>query len=1325
MNELRILFTRTDDALTYRLTNSWGGDISAPQPFKPFLTDDDYEDTRWYLEEYMDLPIAGAQVRAQRIEQSLGEWGKRLFDSIFDKGDHRELYNTLVDGEAPRLLTIGTRDLDVLRLPWELIADARGPLTRRGVTIRRQLETAGKPVKYQTGKLPLRILLAVSRPDDAGFIDPRHTTRAMLEALAPLGDGVVVDFCRPATLRQMKAMLTAAEHSKQPYHVVHFDGHGTFLPGIQSGALCFETDTIRGTLTDEVRADVLGAALSAHQVPLVILEACKSGQLGNLGAFRGVAQALIEAGVGSVIAMSHAVHVEATRILVAKFCEGLARGASAGEALDVGRTALTERPARWTPRGPGEPAVALSDWFLPQLYQSGEDTVLVPGGAANAPWSARAPEVRRPPAQRTEVGAFPKAPRHGFFGRAPELHLLERRFRRFRGVVLHAMGGMGKTSLAREAASWWTTATGLFPDGACFVSFEQAGGAQRAVQVIGAYFEGAKFESRPAEEQRKRARELFNSKRVLVVWDNFESVLPAFQEGEPAPLYGEEEREAVYDMFHEWTGDDEGHGRLLITCRPGKTGLGGAVCKVELEGLAEPDALSMLYEVMEQRGVKETPERAALYELLRTVDMHPLSIELVGPHLKTMTPEAIVTDFHALFDSFEDDGNRGKNRSLRASIQFSLKRLSKPAQDAVRWLGLFRGGVFEEILLDVSEMEPAAWESARAELEATALVKVERDVEMNDKPYLRFHPTLAVAAGEGAVEAGVRQRFVAVHLAVMMAVHRAFFGSNPRWGMEVMVREEANFRRAVDWALEQAAYDRASALGETLAEYLQSAGRLRERDRWVARLAAEVRKSGFSKAVADRERDEAWALLSQGKPREGIEKLKALVTRLRTTTEFDAAITLANACIMLGRIYVEVGWSQKAIPVLKDAAKQWEVLVGKARAAGKSGDDERGNLSAALGDLANALRDAGALDEALDASERAIAIDRKRGDHRSIAAGLGQTAQILKMQGRHGDADGRYDEALQAARRAGDQALEGTLLQQQGGLALERGQLDRAGELYRGALQLFQEMHDDGSVMRTCNSLGIVEQEAGRLAEARAWYERSREMARSRGDKQVFGGVAQNLGVVCQLEGEAARRYGDEIRAKERFTAAVQFVKENLEVAMASDNKPMQGSAHSHLGQIHLLLGDLNKAEVYAHQAREIHERLGLKEAWKDYNTLAGIARARKKPEEAAAWEQKRESLLAELKRRAGAPALPPQIIQGIGRLAVDCAQAGLEGKRLEPGAEEAITTIAGWPAPLDSLAPFLRALAAGNLPDLPAGLPPEITAVLQQVIDAVKAARG
>ena len=113
-------------------------------------------------------------------------------------------------------------------------------------------------------------------------------------------------------------------------------------------------------------------------------------------------------------------------------------------------------------------------------------------------------------------------------------------------------------------------------------------------------------------------------------------------------------------------------------------------------------------------------------------------------------------------------------------------------------------------------MDPAAWDGVRAELEATALVRVETDIEINDRPYLRFHPTLPYAVG-GAVLADatasqadadggrpsladqedVRQRFIAVYRALTVAIGEALRGSAARSGMDALAREEANVRTAM------------------------------------------------------------------------------------------------------------------------------------------------------------------------------------------------------------------------------------------------------------------------------------------------------------------------------------------------------------------------------------------------------------------------------------------------------------------------------------------------------------------------------------------------
>ncbi|MEO7327630.1 MAG: hypothetical protein ABI193_03560 [Minicystis sp.] len=61
MNERRVLFESSPEGFTYRLSHAGGGDAVFPQPFELFLTGDDVEDLRWYLEELMDLPDGGSR----------------------------------------------------------------------------------------------------------------------------------------------------------------------------------------------------------------------------------------------------------------------------------------------------------------------------------------------------------------------------------------------------------------------------------------------------------------------------------------------------------------------------------------------------------------------------------------------------------------------------------------------------------------------------------------------------------------------------------------------------------------------------------------------------------------------------------------------------------------------------------------------------------------------------------------------------------------------------------------------------------------------------------------------------------------------------------------------------------------------------------------------------------------------------------------------------------------------------------------------------------------------------------------------------------------
>ena len=75
-NELRVRFSpSTDDRFRVQFTDAAGHALGVEGNFTPFLAEDDYENLRWYLEDYMDLPDGGAVTRAAgfaRTEPSLG-----------------------------------------------------------------------------------------------------------------------------------------------------------------------------------------------------------------------------------------------------------------------------------------------------------------------------------------------------------------------------------------------------------------------------------------------------------------------------------------------------------------------------------------------------------------------------------------------------------------------------------------------------------------------------------------------------------------------------------------------------------------------------------------------------------------------------------------------------------------------------------------------------------------------------------------------------------------------------------------------------------------------------------------------------------------------------------------------------------------------------------------------------------------------------------------------------------------------------------------------------------------------------------------------------
>ncbi|MCI5180577.1 MAG: hypothetical protein D3911_14905, partial [Candidatus Electrothrix sp. AW3_4] len=135
-------------------------------------------------------------------------WGTALFEAALEnERKAAKLFDRFLESnEEGRVLSVAADQPAVLTLPWELLHTPNGTFLvneQPPISIRRGLPGAGqgRTPKPREAKPNLHLLFIVSRPDGAGFIDPRRDADAVLSALAEQEQQrVKVEFLRPPTL---------------------------------------------------------------------------------------------------------------------------------------------------------------------------------------------------------------------------------------------------------------------------------------------------------------------------------------------------------------------------------------------------------------------------------------------------------------------------------------------------------------------------------------------------------------------------------------------------------------------------------------------------------------------------------------------------------------------------------------------------------------------------------------------------------------------------------------------------------------------------------------------------------------------------------------------------------------------------------------------------------------------------------------------------------------------------------------------------------------------------------------------------------------------
>ncbi len=663
--------------------------------------DEQRREIQWYLEEYLVYPWGQFRERAAQVEALMERLGAELFDAVFGERETAALYAHVADELANTRVVIHAADPVGVALPWEFMRDTtrgeHGDLARLAhAFVRSQPDLIFEPPDAPDDAETFNILMVICRPGGPeGDVPFQSVARPLLELFRPFRDHIRLDILRPPTFEKLSRTL-----NERPgfYHVLHFDGHGTFTHGAgMRGLLLFEGE---GDEPRRVTGAELGGALAGKKLPVVLLNACQSGMTHPEALYTSVGNELLKAGAGGVVAMAYSVYVQSAVRFMAALYASLLRGDELSRAVSHAREDLRAHPQRMSPVG----EVDLRDWVVPILFEA------APVRAISRPLGELHLNPNLLKDRQAEAGAeidLPEPPAFGFVGRDGVTLDLERAFRTETVVLLEGMAGVGKTEMAAGFARWWAE-TGALDGPIFFFRFERylplAQVCDRVGQLFGAaILQQLQVEWHQVKSERRREVALSVLKQVpcLLIWDNFEPVA-GFPAGTPSAWKPEEQKE-LRDFLSALRG---GRTRVIVTSRRDEKWLGNIYRRVEVGGLKLTEAQELAVRVMGRAGLdaKQIKALPQYNDLLGYLRGNPLAIQAILPELKRAAPDALLRALQAgEVNLSEDDPAQGRERSLSASLTYRLDALDAALRRRLGALALFQGFVSANVLATICQ----------------------------------------------------------------------------------------------------------------------------------------------------------------------------------------------------------------------------------------------------------------------------------------------------------------------------------------------------------------------------------------------------------------------------------------------------------------------------------------------------------------------------------------------------------------------------------------------------------------------------------------------
>ena len=216
---------------------------------------------------------------------------------------HANLWANVRAGLDNTRVEVFTDVTGAVALPWELLRDPKtdAALALRAKSFVRSYSKGVQKTDRPTTSDKIRILLVICRPSGGEDVPFRSVAGKLIKSLSnEAHETFTLDVLRPPTFEQLSKVFRSAKTKGEPYHIVHFDGHGGYLDTSQDlppellrkliplmlgepregshGFLFFENPKPDNAEENFqlVGGSVLGKLLVETDVPILVLNACRS-----------------------------------------------------------------------------------------------------------------------------------------------------------------------------------------------------------------------------------------------------------------------------------------------------------------------------------------------------------------------------------------------------------------------------------------------------------------------------------------------------------------------------------------------------------------------------------------------------------------------------------------------------------------------------------------------------------------------------------------------------------------------------------------------------------------------------------------------------------------------------------------------------------------------------------------------------------------------------------------------------------------------------------------------------------------------------------------